>query len=115
MIWNAPPIARETIQGASYNFIKLTHVVAIAFAGTVGNARLFQLLRHLGGSRAVAFRVLFAWLAINLFLGSQLSWIMRPFIGSPTLPVQFLRENAFKGNFYEAVFGSFHNVLNLDD
>ena len=51
--------------------------------GTTGNVRLFQLLARLGGSRAVAFRVLFAWLAGNLFLGSQLSWILRPFIGSP--------------------------------
>src|SRR6185312_6945354 len=92
MIWNAPPISSETIQGASYSFIKLTHVAVITFAGVTGNVRLFQLLTKLGGSRAVAFRVLFAWLAINLFLGSQLSWILRPFIGAPNLPVEFLRD-----------------------
>ena len=69
----------------------LTHVAVIAFAGMTGNVRLFQLLAQLGGSRAVALRVLLAWLAGNLFLGSQLSWILRPFIGSPTLPVEFFR------------------------
>ena len=90
---------------AAYALIKLAHVAAITFAGTVGNARLFQLLAHLGG-RAVALRVLFAWFAGNFFLGSQLSWILRPFIGSPELPVQFFRDDALHGNFYENVFGA---------
>ena len=105
MVWNAPPLESHPI--AAYNLIKLAHVGIIGFAGTVGNARLFQLLVHLGGGRAVAFRVFFAWLAGNLFLGSQLSWIARPFIGSPQLPVQFLRDGALHGNFYENVFGAF--------
>ncbi len=104
-VWNAPPL--ETHPMAAYNLIKLAHVGVIIFAGTVGNARLFQLLVYLGGGRAVAFRVFFAWLAGNLFLGSQLSWIARPFIGAPDLPVQFLRDGALKGNFYENVFGAF--------
>ena len=37
--------------------------------------RLFQLLRQLAPSRNIARRVFIAWLAGNLFLGSQLSWI----------------------------------------
>ena len=94
----------------------LTHVAVIAFAGIAANLRLMQLLRRFSGNRSgIAKRVLIVWLAGNLFLGSQLSWIMRPFIGSPNLPVQFLRKTAFQGNFYEAVFGSFRNVLNSDD
>jgi hypothetical protein len=112
MIWNAPPITPETVQGASYAFIKLVHVVVITFAGVMGNAQLFQLLSRLGRSRAVAFRVLFAWLAINLFLGSQLSWILRPFIGAPNLPVEFFRATAFQGNFYENIFQSFQQIFN---
>jgi len=50
--------------------------------------------------------VLYAWQAGNLFLGSQLSWILRPFIGLPSLPVEFLRTNALHGNFYENVLRS---------
>jgi len=109
MVWNAPPMSPE-VSGATYSFIKLTHVAAIAFAGTMGNARLFQLLAQLGGSRTVARRVLFAWLSVNLFLGSQLSWILRPFIGSPSLPVEFFRQTALLGNFYENVF---HSLLQI--
>ena len=109
LVWNAPPMSPE-VSEATYSFIKLTHVAAIAFAGTMGNVRLFQLLAQLGGSRTVARRVLFAWLAVNLFLGSQLSWILRPFIGSPSLPVEFFRTTALHGNFYENVF---HSLLQI--
>jgi len=112
MVWNAPPISPETIQGATYNIIKLANVAVIAFAGTTGNARLFQLLARLGGSRIVAWRVLFAWLTVNLFLGSQLSWILRPFIGAPNLPVEFFRAAALHGNFYENVFQTVLQILN---
>jgi hypothetical protein len=104
MVWNAPPMSVSA--NSAYNFIKLTHVAVITFAGTMGNARLLQLLVRLGGGRAVAWRVLFAWLAGNLFLGSQLSWILRPFIGLPSLPVEFLRATALHGNFYENVLRS---------
>ena len=110
IVWNAPPISAQSVTGPAYSLIKLSHVAVIAFAGTTGNARLFQLLARLGGSRAVAGRVMVAWLAGNLFLGSQLSWILRPFIGMPTLPVEFFRANALHGNFYENVF---HSVLQI--
>jgi len=115
MVWNAPPMSPEAVSGSTYSFIKLLHVAAIAFAGTMGNARLFQLLAQLGGSRTVARRVLFAWLAGNLFLGSQLSWILRPFIGSPSLPVEFFRATALRGNFYESVFRSLQQILQQFD
>ena len=114
LVWNAPDLAAKTVSEATYNFILLTHVAVIALAGVTGNVRLFQLLARLGGSRAVAFRVLLAWLAGNLFLGSQLSWILRPFIGSPTLPVEFFRQTAFQGNFFEAVFHSLRRIFQIN-
>jgi len=114
LVWNAPPMSPEAVSEPAYNLIKLTHVAVIAFAGVTGNARLFQLLAHLGGSRIVARRVLFAWLAVNLFLGSQLSWILRPFIGSPSLPVEFSRAAALHGNFFENVFHSLLQILQFD-
>jgi hypothetical protein len=111
MIWNAPPMSPQAVSGTTYSLIKLANVGVIAFAGSTGNVRLFQTLARLGGSKAVAFRVLLAWLAGNLFLGSQLSWILRPFIGSPNLPVEFFRDTALRGNFYENVFHSLMQIL----
>jgi hypothetical protein len=93
--------------------VLLIEVGLIAFAGILANVRLRQLLDHLSGRLAVSRRVLLAWLAGNLFLGAQISWLLRPFVGSPGLPVEFLRPNAFHGNFYEAVFFAMKNLFNF--
>src|SRR5206468_3138623 len=100
LIWNTPPM-QSAQTATAYRSVLLVQVAIIAFAGIAANVRLLQLLEHLSGKRSVAFKILFAWLAANLFLGSQLCWIMRPFIGSPGLPVQFLRPDAFLGSFYD--------------
>jgi len=52
-------------------------------------------------------------IVLYLFLGSLLSWILRPFIGSPVLRVEFLRANALHGNFYENVFHSITQIFNF--
>ena len=111
VIWNAPPLARAASAGTTHAFILLTIVAAIAFAGIATNVRLLRLLERLGGRASVARRVLCAWLAVNLFLGSQLAWILRPFVGSPGLPVQILRDDLLQGSFYEAVFYSLRRLF----
>ena len=112
IVCNTPPLAgQKEISWLPYHFVQLTQVVIIAFAGVAANVRLLRLLRLLSGGPRVARRVLCAWLAGNLFLGSQLCWILRPFIGSPALPVEFLRPNAFQGNFYETVFRAIGRLL----
>jgi hypothetical protein len=110
MVWNVPPLSAG-VSAEHYSAIMLAHVGVITFSGVTGNVRLFQLLAKLGGSRIIATRVLLAWLAGNLLLGSQLSWNLRPFIGSPGLPVEFFRQNAFHGNFFEAVFHALRQIL----
>ena len=112
VIWNAPALDAGANASTIHAGILLLLVAVIAFAGIAANLRLFQLLRSLAGNSGAAWRVLLAWLAGNLFLGSQLSWILRPFIGAPGLPVEFLRATAFEGNFYEAVFRSAVNLFN---
>src|SRR5258705_4341909 len=112
LVWNTPPMsANIQLSTGTYTVIQLTHVAVIACAGIVGNLRLVQLLRQLSGNAATARRVLFAWLAGNLLFGSQLSWILRPFIGSPGLEIEFLRKTAFQGNFFETVFGSLRSLI----
>jgi hypothetical protein len=112
VIWNSPPLAEGANNATTHAAILLMLVVVIAFAGIAANVRLLQLLRALAGGRGGALRVLCAWLAANLFFGSQLSWILRPFIGSPQLPVEFLRAEAFQGNFFESVFHSAVRLFN---
>lgn len=112
LIWNVPPLhPGETISAETYVAIQLTQVAAIAFAGVAGNLRLVRLLERMGGEGLMARKVVVAWLAGNLFLGSQLVWVLRPLIGTPFLPVQFLRPNAWQGSFYETVFRSVVNLF----
>ena len=40
-----------------------------------------------------------AWLTIYAFVGIQMGWVLRPFIGSPDLTPQFFRQDAW-GNAY---------------
>lgn len=113
IVWNAPPLTPDIKSTATYGLIKVVVVAVIAFAGLAGNVRLFQLLAQLGKSQRIAQRVLLAWLAGNLFLGSQLTWIARPFIGSPQLPVVFLRDGAFQGNFFENIWNTLVHLIRL--
>jgi hypothetical protein len=110
VLYNTPPLAsRATLLGHSLTL--LTHVAFIAGAGVIANRRLFGLLTTLCPSRAIASRVLFGWLAGNLLLGSQLAWVLRPFIGSPALKIEFLRPDPLRGNFYEAVWHALRHLL----
>lgn len=111
IIWNAPAMSANPNGETTYSLILLAHVAVIALAGTAGNLRLFELLRHWSATHRIAMRVLTIWLGGNLFLGTQLTWILRPFIGSPRLPVQFLRGDAFHGNFCETVFRSVQHIF----
>ncbi len=110
VIWNAPPLVDGagdwSTNSSTHAAILLLLVGLIAFAGMAANLRLLQLLRALAGDLTTSWRVLLAWLVGNLFLGSQLSWVLRPFIGNPAMPVEFLRADAFRGNFFETIFRS---------
>jgi len=41
---------------------------------------------------------------VNLFLGSQISWVLRPFIWEANRPVAFIGADCFQGSFFETIF-----------
>ena len=107
---NAPPLASSG-RGTGHSIVLLMDVLFIAYAGVIANRRLLHLLEYLCSAPGAARRVFWSWLGGNLFLGAQLSWILRPFIGSPNLAVQFLRDDPFHGTFYGAVFRALQHLL----
>jgi hypothetical protein len=112
VVWNTPPLSAMTrLSSPEYGFLQLTHVAFIAFAGTVGNLRLEPVLRQWTDRPTVARKVLFAWLAGNLFLGSQICWVLRPFIWDPARPVVFIGREYFHGSFCETVFEAARRLL----
>src|SRR5262249_33228681 len=40
------------------------------------------------------------WIFIYVFVGIQMAWVLRPFVGDPQAPVQFFREDSWS-NAYE--------------
>lgn len=110
ILYNTPPLASAGAS-AGHGVTLLTHVALIAYAGLVANLRLLALLRRFATSAGSARATLLAWLSGNLLLGAQLAWVLRPFIGSPGLPVEFLRADPLRGNFFEAVWNAIRNLL----
>ena len=110
-VWYNAPSLQSTNAILGHSVMLLTHVGVIAFAGIIANRRLLDLLRKICGRDATARTVLLSWLAGNLFLGAQLAWNLRPFIGSPGLAVQFLRDDPLRGNFYEAVWHALQHLF----
>jgi len=51
-----------------------------------------------------------AWIIIYVFVGIQMAWVLRPFIGNPNAPVQFFREDSWS-NAYEVVIQMIWDVL----
>ena len=89
---------------AAHNLLGLAHVAAVALAGTLAVARQVGWLRALDPRARMSAKVVALWLALDLVVGAQLSWNLRPWFGTPGLPVTFLREHPFDGTFYESVF-----------
>ncbi len=48
-------------------------------------------------------QVRYAWSLLYVFVAIQLAWVLRPYVGSPGLPVQFLREDAWSNAYVVVV------------
>lgn len=88
----------------AHNGILMTHIVVLALAGAGGNVALVKGLRRVVRPACPAGALVAVWLAGFAFVGCQLSWILRPFVGSPFFPIAFLRPDCLNRNFYEFVF-----------
>lgn len=112
IVWNVPEYGMNRHTSLlTYSFIQLTTVVMIAIAGVIANIRLLRYLELKAETPLAAKRLLFAWLAGNLFLGSQICWFLRPFIGHPLVPVMFFGPDPFQGSFYETCFEALRALL----
>lgn len=55
-------------------------------------------------------RAIFAvWIIVFGLVGSQMGWVLRPFIGKPDVPVTFFRSR--EGNFFQAVSDKIQDVI----
>ena len=88
----------------AHNSILITHILILALAGIGGNAALLTGLRTIVKPHCPATGLFTLWIAAFAFVGCQMSWILRPFVGSPFYPVAFMRPDCLDRNFYEFIF-----------
>ena len=98
----APPNGAASVPTS--HWLLTGHVLVLGMAGIVAVSRLRGLLDALIPDTAVSRRVLWAWMVTHGIVGAQMSWVLRPFVGNPTLPVRVFRPRAWEGSFFEAVF-----------
>jgi len=78
-----------------------------AWQRTSGEGPLDRLEGHvLGPHVKVVFR---CWVVVFGLVGAQMSWVLRPFIGSPSEEFTWFRERS--SNFFEATFGALRNLF----
>jgi hypothetical protein len=44
------------------------------------------------------------WVILFAVVGAQMGWVLRPFVGNPSLPFEWFRER--QSNFFEAVLNT---------
>jgi hypothetical protein len=119
-----PIVAFFAVTTTSYPFIVLLNVAVFAVAGLLGLAFLLQTLHRLSldaGEPPAATaktagaldrapgsvlgknvkKVFFCWVIVYGLVGAQMSWVLRPFIGSPDRPFEWFRYR--ESNFFEAI------------
>ncbi len=104
-----------TIKQARYNFLQLLHVAIFACSGAFGMFALWQGLQAMCEQSELypkqALVILRVWAVIFAFVGLEMAWSLRPFVGKPGLEFELFRSHRH-GTIYETVGTSAYELLN---
>ena len=100
----APLTALWYASAGGYTPAIAANVVAFAVASGAGQLLLRRWYAPLVARDRRHRAMLRAWLVIYAFVGIQMGWTLRPFVGSPGQPTRFFRHGAW-GNAYVEVAG----------
>jgi hypothetical protein len=106
----APFTAFWYVSGSQYQPAILFNGVMFAVASFSAQWMLRRDYRPLVRKNPKHRWMLRAWVVIYVFVGIQMGWVLRPFIGNPAQPVQFFREESWS-NAYEVVIQMIWDVL----
>ncbi len=87
---------------ADYSAALLFNGMIFAFASLAGHYLLRGYYRPLIMRNSRHRPLLWTWLALYIFIGIQMAWILRPFVGAPGAEVQLVRSGDW-GNAYVVV------------
>ena len=98
---------------SNYQFFKLLNVAIFVAAGGMGVLFLSQGMRVVSASgvegAGARHMVLRLWILVYAFVGSQVAWTLRPFIGAPSMRFELFRQ--LGGNFYTNIIASIGEIL----
>ena len=109
----APILLFFLLTTSNYQFFKLLNVGLFTITGIVGVIFLSQGMRIVSASgkegAGARRNVVRLWILIYAFVGSQMAWTLRPFIGAPSMGFELFRQ--LGGNFYANIFASIGEIL----
>jgi hypothetical protein len=94
-----------------YQFFKLLNVAILTLTGFFGLTFLVSGMNHVQQEdrRRARALILWMWIFVYGFVGTQMAWTLRPFFGAPWLPFQIFRQ--LESNFYVNVVVSIWEIL----
>jgi hypothetical protein len=105
------------LTGANYHFLELLHVAIVLGSGLVGMAALHEGLAFACEKRGVyprrAMTIMQVWAVLFAFVGIQMAWNLRPFVGDRETPFKAFRH--YEGNFYTGVIYSLQRLTQGED
>lgn len=109
----APIVLFFLLTSSNYQFFKLLNVGVFTVAGIIGVLFLIQGMRVVSasGSEGGCARqvVVQLWIIVYAFVGSQVAWTLRPFVGAPSMKFELFRQ--LGGNFYTNIVASIGEIL----
>jgi hypothetical protein len=97
-----PVIRVVYTSGVSHRWALLANSAVFTLATLAGQMVLLRQYRRLVGEEPRHRVMLRLWLGVYALVGTQLGWMLRPFVGTPGLPVTFFRDEPFS-NAYVAI------------
>jgi hypothetical protein len=100
------------VSAVSYQVAILFNAAMFTIASLAGQRLLRRYYQPLIARNRRHRVLLRTWIVVYAFVGIQMGWMFRPFIGSPNTPVQFFREETW-GNAYVIVARLLWQVIAL--
>src|SRR6266700_4503244 len=108
-----PITAFFLVTGANYYFQHLLNIVIAGVAGLFGMYALHEGLSVVCEKRGVyprkALTIMRAWVLLFGFVGIQLAWTLRPFLGDRNEPFRVF--GTYQGNFYAAIIYAVNKLM----
>ncbi|MFC1725637.1 actin-binding WH2 domain-containing protein [candidate division KSB1 bacterium] len=117
MVSFTPIVVFFLLTGGNYYFLQLLHIGVFIFSGVFGMIIIIDALRFSCEKKniypqtgVVVFRF---WVVILAFVGIQMAWNLRPFLGDRGKPFELFRK--YEGNFYTALIYSVKQLIDPDE